>query len=458
MEHNHDFDYSLVTPELEELAEKSYRNDLIDPELFTLYDVKRGLRDLNGKGVLAGLTNISDVCATREVNGERVPAHGNLYYRGINVKELVKGFTTEKRFGFEECTYLLLFGELPDARQLAAFQELLGNYRSLPPSFVRDVIMKKPSKDMMNTLARSVLTLYSYDENADDVSLPNVLRQCIQLISAFPLMAIYGYQAYSHYHENDSLYIHQPDPNLSTAENILHLLRPDSRYTPLEAQILDVALVVHMEHGGGNNSTFTTHVVTSSMTDTYATIAAALGSLKGPRHGGANIKVVQMFEDMKEKVSDWTNEGQVADYLNALLNKKAFDQAGLIYGVGHAIYSLSDPRAVIFKSFVEKLSEEKGMHEEFALYDLVERLAPEVISAHRKMYKGVSVNVDFYSGFVYRMLNLPLELYTPIFAIARIAGWSAHRLEELSNNSKIIRPAYRPIVEQDLPYIPLQQR
>ena len=458
MEHNYDFDYSLVTPELEELAEKSYRNDLIDPELFTLYDVKRGLRDLNGRGVLAGLTNISDVCATKEVNGERIPAHGNLYYRGINVKELVKGFTTEKRFGFEECTYLLLFGELPDARQLASFQELLGNYRSLPPSFVRDVIMKKPSKDMMNTLARSVLTLYSYDENADDVSLPNVLRQCIQLISAFPLMAIYGYQAYSHYHENDSLYIHQPDPNLSTAENILHLLRPDSRYTPLEAQILDVALVVHMEHGGGNNSTFTTHVVTSSMTDTYATIAAALGSLKGPRHGGANIKVVQMFEDMKEKVSDWTNEGQVADYLNALLNKKAFDQAGLIYGVGHAIYSLSDPRAVIFKSFVEKLSEEKGMHEEFALYDLVERLAPEVISAHRKMYKGVSVNVDFYSGFVYRMLNLPLELYTPIFAIARIAGWSAHRLEELANNSKIIRPAYRPIVEQDLPYIPLQQR
>ena len=458
MEHNYDFDYSLVTPELEELAEKSYRNDLIDPELFTLYDVKRGLRDLNGKGVLAGLTNISDVCATKEVNGERIPAHGNLYYRGINVKELVKGFTTEKRFGFEECTYLLLFGELPNARQLASFQELLGNYRSLPPSFVRDVIMKKPSKDMMNTLARSVLTLYSYDENADDVSLPNVLRQCIQLISAFPLMAIYGYQAYSHYHENDSLYIHQPDPNLSTAENILHLLRPDSRYTPLEAQILDVALVVHMEHGGGNNSTFTTHVVTSSMTDTYATIAAALGSLKGPRHGGANIKVVQMFEDMKEKVSDWTNEGQVADYLNALLNKKAFDQAGLIYGVGHAIYSLSDPRAVIFKSFVEKLSEEKGMHEEFALYDLVERLAPEVISSHRKMYKGVSVNVDFYSGFVYRMLNLPLELYTPIFAIARIAGWSAHRLEELANNSKIIRPAYRPIVEQDLPYIPLQQR
>ena len=458
MEHNYDFDYSLVTPELEELAEKSYRNDLIDPELFTLYDVKRGLRDLNGRGVLAGLTNISDVCATKEVNGERIPAHGNLYYRGINVKELVKGFTTEKRFGFEECTYLLLFGELPDARQLASFQELLGNYRSLPPSFVRDVIMKKPSKDMMNTLARSVLTLYSYDENADDVSLPNVLRQCIQLISAFPLMAIYGYQAYSHYHENDSLYIHQPDPNLSTAENILHLLRPDSRYTPLEAQILDVALVVHMEHGGGNNSTFTTHVVTSSMTDTYATIAAALGSLKGPRHGGANIKVVQMFEDMKEKVSDWTNEGQVADYLNALLNKKAFDQAGLIYGVGHAIYSLSDPRAVIFKSFVEKLSEEKGMHEEFALYDLVERLAPEVISSHRKMYKGVSVNVDFYSGFVYRMLNLPLELYTPIFAIARIAGWSAHRLEELANNSKIIRPAYRPILEQDLPYIPLQSR
>ncbi len=453
-----DFDYSMVTPELEELAELSYRNDLIDPDLFTRYDVKRGLRDLNGKGVLAGLTNISDVCATKEVNGERIPAHGNLYYRGYNVKELVKGFTGEGRFGFEECTYLLLFGKLPDKKELARFNELLGRYRSLPPTFVRDVIMKRPSKDMMNTLARSVLTMYSYDDKADDVSLPNVLRQSIQLISAFPLMAIYGYQAYSHYHENDSLYIHQPNPDLSTAENILHLLRPDSKYTPLEAQILDVALVVHMEHGGGNNSTFTTHVVTSSMTDTYAVIAAALGSLKGPRHGGANIKVVQMFEDMKEKVSDWTNEGQVADYLNALLDKKAFDNAGLIYGVGHAIYSLSDPRAVIFKSFVEKLSEEKGMHEEFALYDLVERLAPEVISSHRKMYKGVSVNVDFYSGFVYRMLNLPMELYTPIFAIARIAGWSAHRMEELANNSKIIRPAYRPILEQDLPYIPLTSR
>ncbi len=453
-----DFDYSMVTPELEELADLSYRNDLIDPDLFTRYDVKRGLRDLNGKGVLAGLTNISDVCATKEVNGERIPAHGNLYYRGYNVKELVKGFTGEGRFGFEECTYLLLFGKLPDKKELARFNELLGRYRSLPPTFVRDVIMKRPSKDMMNTLARSVLTMYSYDDKADDVSLPNVLRQSIQLISAFPLMAIYGYQAYSHYHENDSLYIHQPNPDLSTAENILHLLRPDSKYTPLEAQILDVALVVHMEHGGGNNSTFTTHVVTSSMTDTYAVIAAALGSLKGPRHGGANIKVVQMFEDMKEKVSDWTNEGQVADYLNALLDKKAFDNARLIYGVGHAIYSLSDPRAVIFKSFVEKLSEEKGMHEEFALYDLVERLAPEVISSHRKMYKGVSVNVDFYSGFVYRMLNLPMELYTPIFAIARIAGWSAHRMEELANNSKIIRPAYRPILEQDLPYIPLTSR
>jgi citrate synthase len=458
MEHMNDFDYSMVTPELEELADLSYRNDLIDPDLFTRYDVKRGLRDLNGKGVLAGLTNISDVCATKEVNGERIPAHGNLYYRGYNVKELVKGFTGEGRFGFEECTYLLLFGKLPDKKELARFNELLGRYRSLPPTFVRDVIMKRPSKDMMNTLARSVLTMYSYDDKADDVSLPNVLRQSIQLISAFPLMAIYGYQAYSHYHENDSLYIHQPNPDLSTAENILHLLRPDSKYTPLEAQILDVALVVHMEHGGGNNSTFTTHVVTSSMTDTYAVIAAALGSLKGPRHGGANIKVVQMFEDMKEKVSDWTNEGQVADYLNALLDKKAFDNARLIYGVGHAIYSLSDPRAVIFKSFVEKLSEEKGMHEEFALYDLVERLAPEVISSHRKMYKGVSVNVDFYSGFVYRMLNLPMELYTPIFAIARIAGWSAHRMEELANNSKIIRPAYRPILEQDLPYIPLTSR
>lgn len=437
--------YSIVTPEIVKMAEMCQRADLIDSELYTKYDVKRGLRDLNGKGVLAGLTNISDVIAKEIIDGKEVPIDGRLYYRGYNVEDLVKGFTSENRFGYEEMTYLLLFGKLPTKDELFEFCQALYSYRSLPTNFVRDIIMKAPSKDMMNTLARSVLTLYSYDDFEDDTSLPNVLRQCLQLISLFPQLAIYGYQAYSHYHDGKSLIIHPPKQDLSTAEHILYLLRPNKKYTELEARILDVALVLHMEHGGGNNSTFTTHVVTSSMTDTYSTIAAAIGSLKGPRHGGANIKVIQMFEDMKKKVKNWENEDEVANYLEKLLNKEAFDKAGLIYGVGHAIYSKSDPRAVIFKSFVEKLSEEKGLQNEFALYNTVEKLAPQVISNERQMYKGVSVNVDFYSGFVYKMLGLPLQLYTPIFAIARIAGWSAHRMEELANNGKIIRPAYKPV-------------
>mgnify|MGYP002509701224 FL=1 len=440
--------FSEITPEIIRLAGMSEQAGIIDTDLFTKYDVKRGLRDLNGKGVLAGLTNISDVRANKIVDGVQVPTRGKLFYRGYNVKDLVEGFANENRFGFEEVTYLLLFDKLPDPEELKEFSRLLSGYRSLPTSFVRDIIMKAPSNDMMNTLARSVLTLYSYDDRADDTSLPNVLRQCLQLIALFPMLSIYGYQAYSHYHNGESLYIHQPQPELSNAENILHILRPDSKYTPLEAKILDIALILHMEHGGGNNSSFTTHVVTSSLTDTYSVIAAAIGSLKGPRHGGANIKVVQMFEEMKQRVSDWSNEGQVADYLTKLLHKEAFDHAGLIYGVGHAVYSKSDPRAVIFKSFVEKLSEEKGLHDEFALYSLVEKLAPEIISRERPIYKGVNVNVDFYSGFVYHMLNLPMELYTPIFAIARIVGWSAHRMEELANNGKIIRPAYKTICKE----------
>lgn len=453
---NHNI-YSDITPEIIKLAKLSAESGVIDQELFTRYEVKRGLRDLNGKGVLAGLTHISDVRATEIVDGVSVPCHGRLFYRGYDVKDLVQGFTRDGRFGFEEVTYLLLFGELPDAKELASFKELLAFYRTLPTSFVRDIILKAPSKDMMNTLARSVLTLYSYDDRADDTSIPNVLRQCLQLISLFPLLSIYGYQAYSHYHDGNSLYIHQPVAELSTAENILHILRPDSIYTPLEAKILDIALVLHMEHGGGNNSSFTTHVVTSSLTDTYSTIAAAIGSLKGPRHGGANIKVVQMFDDMKKEVHDWTDEDEVSNYLRKLLHKEAFDHAGLIYGVGHAVYSKSDPRAVIFKGFVEKLSEEKGLEKEFALYSLVEKLAPQIISNERQMFKGVSINVDFYSGFVYNMLGLPMELYTPIFAIARIAGWSAHRLEELANNGKIIRPAYKPVGE-DKDYIALSER
>ena len=449
--------YSEVTPEIVRLAEMSREAGVIDTALFTKYDVKRGLRDLNGKGVLAGLTNISDVRATKMVDGQSVPAEGRLFYRGYEVKDLIDGFSRDGRFGFEEVTYLLLFDKLPNKKELEEFEKLLIYYRSLPTSFVRDIIMKAPSKDMMNTLARSILTLYAYDEAADDVTLPNVLRQCLQLISLCPLLSIYGYQAYSHYHDGQSFFIHQPLTEGSMAENILHILRPDSSYTPLEAQLLDICMILHMEHGGGNNSTFTTHVVTSSLTDTYSVMAAAIGSLKGPRHGGANIKVIKMFEDMKKEVKDWTDEDEVSNYLDRLLNKQAFDKAGLIYGVGHAVYSISDPRAVVLKKFVERLSVEKGLHKEFELYNLVERLAPKIIAGERKMYKGVSVNVDFYSGFVYKMLGLPMELYTPIFAIARMSGWAAHRLEELANNGKIIRPAYKSICEERA-YVDLKDR
>jgi len=440
-----------------DLAQIVEKADAIDPELFTRFDVKRGLRDLNGKGVLTGLTNISTINATKIVDGETVPDDGELFYRGINVRDIVHGTATTGKFGFEEAAYLLLFGSLPNRQELDKFSEQLGFYRSLPTGFVRDIIMKAPSRDMMNTLARSVLTLYSYDDYADDVSMPNVLRQCMQMISLFPLLAIYGYQAYNHYHEGKSLFIHPPKAELSTAEHILYLLRPDSKYTELEAKLLDICLILHMEHGGGNNSSFTTHVVSSSMTDTYSVIAAAIGSLKGPRHGGANIKVIHMFDQMEKELSDWTDEEEVSDYLKKLLHKEAFDKAGLIYGVGHAIYSKSDPRAVLLKEYTIKLAKEKGMDKELALYEMVERLAPQVISAERKMYKGVSINVDFYSGFVYKMLELPEELFTPMFAIARIVGWSAHRMEELANNSKIIRPAYKA-VSDTREYIKMEDR
>ena len=449
--------YSEITPEILDLAQMSERASQINADLYKKYDVKRGLRDINGKGVLAGLTEIGEVQAYKSVDGTEVPCEGKLYYRGLDIEELVQGFVSEKRFGFEEITYLLLFGELPSEKELSDFCELLGSYRTLPTHFVRDIIMKAPSKDMMNTLARSVLTLYSYDDRGDDISIPNVLRQSLQLIALFPVLSVYGYQAYSHYHDGKSLYIHQPQPNLSTAENILYTLRPDSSYTDFEAKVLDIALVLHMEHGGGNNSSFTTHVVSSSGTDTYSSVAASLGSLKGPRHGGANIKVVRMFEDMKQQVKDWTDEKEVGAYLRALLNKEAFDHAGLIYGMGHAVYSLSDPRANIFKSFVERLSKEKGREDEFRLYSMVEQLAPKIIGEERQIYKGVSANVDFYSGFVYSMLDLPLELYTPIFAMARIVGWSAHRIEELANNGKIIRPAYKSVAEKQ-EYVKLSER
>lgn len=452
-----DATFSEITPDLLKLKDICVENSTIEKHLYIEKKVNRGLRDVNGKGVLTGLTEISEIYSKIVVNGKEVPCDGKLFYRGIDIEKLVEGFVKEKRFGFEEVAYLLIMGKLPNIEELNEFNEILGRYRSLPPSFVRDVIMKAPSLNMMNALSRSVLTLYSYDDKADDISVENVMRQCLMLTAQFPLLSVYGYQAYDHYHNGKSLIIHTPQPELSTAENILYMLRPDSKYTELEARILDIALVIHAEHGGGNNSTFTTHVVSSSGTDTYSAISAALGSLKGPKHGGANIKVVEMFNDMKKNIKNWTDEDEVRKYLKALLHKEAFDKAGLIYGMGHAIYCLSDPRAKIFKSFVKSLSEEKGLTEEYALYSLVEKLAPEVIMEERKTYKGVSANVDFYSGFVYSMLDLPLELYTPIFAIARIAGWSAHRIEELINADKIIRPAYENVSERK-EYISMKER
>lgn len=435
--------YSEITQQIKELSEKCRSNGIIDTELYYKYDVKRGLRDRHGKGVLTGLTEIGEVKSYTIDDGEIIPCEGKLYYHGVDIEKLVDGFVSDDRFGFEETVYLLIFGELPTDKELTQFRELLSDYRSLPTSFVRDIIMKAPSQDMMNTLARSVLTMYAYDENPDDTSLENVLRQCLQLISVFPLLSVYGYQACKHYLHGDSLFIHTPPKNLSVAETILYTLRPDKNYTPLEAKILDTALVLHAEHGGGNNSTFTTHVVSSSGTDTYSTIAASLGSLKGPRHGGANKKVVQMFADMKEKVSDWTNEDEIRAYLQGILDKKEFDQSGLIYGLGHAVYTISDPRTKVLKSLIKPLAVEKNRLDELALYEKVEKIAPELLSAKRD--RAVSANVDFYSGFVYSMLELPLELYTPIFAIARIAGWSAHRVEDILNAGKIIRPAYKNV-------------
>ena len=449
--------FSKITPEIIELSKLTQAASEIDPQVYIDFDVKRGLRDVNGKGVLVGVTNISEINSMKEVNGERVPIDGELFYRGINVQEIVKKQSMDNHFGFEEVSYLLLFGELPTKQQLSDFHSILAAYRTLPKNFVRDVMMKRSSKDMMNALSRSVLTLYSYDDNPDDTSPDNVLRQSLQLIAMFPLLSVYSYQAYKYYVKGDSLVIHHPKKEYSTAENILHCLRDDSVFTPLEAKLLDVCLILHAEHGGGNNSSFTTHLVSSSGTDTYSAISAALGSLKGPRHGGANIKVIHMFADMKKQVKDWTSEEEVSAYLRALLRKEAFDKAGLIYGMGHAVYSISDPRAVTFKGFVEKLAVEKGREKELGLYQMVERLAPQIIADERKIYKGVSPNVDFFSGFVYQMLGLPEELYTPIFAIARISGWSAHRMEEICSHNKIMRPAY-VMRGPHREYIPMDQR
>ena len=451
------YSFSNVTPQIERLADMCVSNGAIDPELYSKYEVKRGLRDINGKGVLAGLTEISEIVSYTIEDNEMIPCDGKLFYRGYNINDLVNGFGKDKRFGFEETTYLLLFGKLPNKAELKEFCDLLADYRKLPTTFVRDIMMKSPSSDIMNSIARGVLTLFSYDEYPNDTSIPNVLRQSLELIALMPLIAVYGYQCKNYYLDGESFIIHQPVAEYSTAQNILHLLRPDSKFTELEAKVLDIALVLHAEHGGGNNSTFTTHVVTSSGTDTYSAVAAALGSLKGPKHGGANVKVTAMFEDLKANISDWTDEEEVACYLTRLLRKDAFDKSGLIYGMGHAVYTNSDPRAVILKKFAKQLSEEKGMQKEFALYELVESEAGQLIMNKRKMFKPVCANVDFYSGFVYTMLGIPEEMFTPMFATSRISGWCAHRLEELVNAGKIIRPAYK-YVGHHRPYVDMDER
>ncbi|MDO5346043.1 MAG: citrate/2-methylcitrate synthase [Lachnospiraceae bacterium] len=427
---------------LEELVRYCMISGAMDLNLYQEYDVKRGLRESNGKGVLTGLTEISDVLAYKTVEGRKIPMDGELYFQGYNVKELIKGFKN-RRFNFEESTYLLLFGELPNKKQLREFIDLLSQYRELPSKFVRDVVMKAPSANIMNGLQKSVLTLYSYDDNPDDISIPNVLRQSLTLIGVMPLISVYGYHAYQHYNNDKSLVIRYPSPELSTAENILRMLRDDGAYTELEARVLDTCLVLHAEHGGGNNSTFTTHVVSSTGTDTYSAVAASLGSLKGPKHGGANLKVENMFADIKSHVSNWGDENAIRSYLEKIVNKEAFDRSGLIYGMGHAVYTVSDPRAVVLKKYAQSLSEEKGLQEEFQLYESVERIASQLLTSHKQLSKPICCNVDFYSGFVYSMLGIPQQLYTPIFAISRISGWCAHRMEELVNAGKIIRPAYK---------------
>lgn len=446
-----------ITSYVRELAEISVRHNNIEPEMYVKHDVKRGLRDINGNGVVAGLTEISVINWKKvdEQGNERL-CEGELFYRGIRIEDIVNGFLSDGRAGFEETVYLLLFSELPNKEQLLKFSSLLSEYRRLPHYFVRDMIFKAPGKDMMNVLSRSVLAMYAYDKNPDDISVPNVLRQCLQLIAQFPLLSVYAYQSHKHYHKSENLFIHFPKPEYNTAENILYMLRENGKFTELEAKLLDLALVLHAEHGGGNNSTFTTRVVTSSGTDTYSAIAGALGSLKGFRHGGANIKVMRMFDDMREKINT-RSESEIADYLEGLLDKRAFDGAGLIYGMGHAVYSLSDPRAEILKKYAKQLSFECGMTEEFELYNTVARLAPDIIAKKRRLFKTVSPNVDFYSGMVYKMLGLPYELFTPVFAMARIAGWSAHRLEEIQSSGKIIRPAYVGIKE-GIPYTKLTDR
>ena len=451
-----DEDRKIRDIRLAELVKYCMISGRLDLSLYEEYDVKRGLRESDGKGVLTGLTEISDVVAFKNANGKKVPQEGQLYYQGYNIMDLQKGFVN-RRFNFEEIIYLLLFGALPNKQQLHSFIDILAQYRELPNKFVRDVIMKAPSMDVMNALQRSVLTLYSYDENPDDISIQNVLKQCLSLIATFPLISVYAYHAYQHYHNDKSLVIRYPDPELSTAENILRILRGDGQYTELEARVLDIALIIHADHGGGNNSTFTTHVVSSTGTDTYSAVAASLGSLKGPKHGGANLKVENMFDEIKANVRNWGNEDAIRDYLLKIMNKEAFDRTGLIYGMGHAVYTLSDPRAVILKEYARSLAIEKGRTDEFELYEKVERIASDLLTNRKNLHKPICCNVDFYSGFVYSMLDIPKQMFTPIFAISRIAGWSAHRIEELVNEGKIIRPAYK-YVGHHRDYVDLNDR
>ena len=437
-------DYAAIEKEARIFTEECVTNNRIDPTLFAQYDIKRGLRDKNGKGVLAGITNISRIDAFEERDGQKVPCEGKLWYRGYNVYDLIRGLRG-KRYAFEGAAYLLLLGDLPNKEQLESFTACLAKCRDLPTNFVRDVIMKAPSHDLMNSLTRSVLTLANYDDDIGKTDLQTQLEQCIKLISVFPMLAVYGYHAYNYYECGGSMYIHRPKPELSTAENLLKMLRPDQKYTDLEAHVLDIALLLHMEHGGGNNSTFTTRVVTSSGSDTYSVIAAALSSLKGPKHGGANLKVMHQLDYILENVENPSNDDEVREFLRKIIRKEAGDGSGLIYGMGHAVYSLSDPREVVFKGYVEQLAHEKGRDKDLALYNKIEHMAPQLIAEERKIFKGVSPNVDFYSGFVYDMLGIPMELYTPLFAVARVMGWSAHRIEELLSANKIIRPAYKSL-------------
>lgn len=442
---------------IKEMATKASVQSKIDSSFYERFNVKRGLRNSDGTGVLVGLTEVGEVMSYIVDDAERIPVEGRLFYQGIEISDIVSGFYQNKRFGFEETAYLLLFGELPTAEQQSEFEALLSACRDLPDNFTEDMILKAPSPDIMNKLARSVLALYSYDADPDSLDITNVLRQCIELIARFPVMIAHAYMARRHYVEKESLFLHSPKPEYNTAQNILHMIRADGQFSELEARILDLALVLHAEHGGGNNSSFVTHCVSSSGSDTYSVIAAAIGSLKGPQHGGASNKAYAMMQELASSVKNWRNEMEICDYLTKILNKEAYDRSGLIYGIGHAVYTVSDPRTKLLRDYARSLAYEAGREEEYELYTLTERLAPEVFNRVKKNDKIVCANVDFYAGFIYSMLGIPPELFTPIFACARIAGWSAHRIEELVSGGRIMRPAYKSVRKRRR-YVPVEKR